>query len=357
MANIKLLQLATFLFCFVAATAIMPCGSARAVEGDVATTTTTTTAPAKAVHHAKKAVKKAAKAEASADAQYVAGGEKTCLQCHETTNTVMEIFQTPHGQKGDPRTPAAAHECETCHGSGANHINGPERGNIGVVFTKHSPTPVAEQNKMCLACHENGARMNWQGSQHMSADVACASCHTIHVKKDPVLVKASQPEKCFTCHAEQRAQSYEFSHHPMREGKVACSDCHNPHGTSGPKLLKENNVNDTCYTCHTDKRGPFLWEHQPVREDCTNCHVPHGSNQARLLKERAPFLCNNCHTGSSHFAGDFNANNLPLHNDGIVPAIPANKTNLSARMLARGCVNCHSAIHGSNSPAGQFFNR
>jgi hypothetical protein len=26
--------------------------------------------------------------------------------------------------------------------------------------------------------------------------------------------------------------------------------------------------------------------------------------------------------------------------------------NRSNRMLSRGCVNCHSAIHGSNHPAG-----
>ena len=32
--------------------------------------------------------------------------------------------------------------------------------------------------------------------------------------------------------------------------------------------LKKDTVNDTCYTCHADQRGPFLWEHQPVSEDC-----------------------------------------------------------------------------------------
>ena len=348
MAKSKFFQLAAFLFCFMAVTAVLPGSIARAAEADA------TAAPTKAVHHAKKAKApaKVHEAAAAADGQYVEGGAKTCLQCHETTNTVMEIFQTPHGQKGDPRTPAAAHECETCHGSGSTHINGPERTNIGVVFTKNSPTPIAEQNKMCLACHEGGKRINWPGSKHQSADVACASCHTIHVKKDPVLAKVTQSEKCFTCHAQQRAESFEYSHHPIREGKVACSDCHNPHGSMGPKLLKEANVNQTCYTCHADKRGPFLFEHQPVRDNCTNCHTPHGSTEARLMKERMNFMCSSCHSAiSANSGGAFGGNASIPHN--------AQGTVFGASALAnqRQCLNCHSQIHGSNSPAGVSFMR
>ena len=33
-------------------------------------------------------------------------------------------------------------------------------------------------------------------------------------------------------------------------------------------MLKEASVNDNCYKCHAEKRGPFLWEHPPVRENC-----------------------------------------------------------------------------------------
>ena len=341
------------------------------------TTTTTTTEAAKPVvakHTKHKKHKKAAKpaaaaataapvaeqaavpaAKAAPASEYVQGGAKTCLQCHATTGTVAQILNTPHAKKADARTPFASHECESCHGASPQHL---EKGETPtVVFKGPHMSPVEAQNKVCLTCHQNGLRMNWQGSQHQSNDLACASCHTIHVSKDPVLVKATQPEKCFTCHAEQRAESFAFSHHPIREGKVVCSDCHNPHGTSGPKLLKEDSVNDTCYTCHADKRGPFLWEHEPVREDCTNCHMPHGSNQARLLKDRPPFLCQDCHANSSHQSAALSGSNLP--GTELAPASNAGNgfTSLNPRMLARGCVNCHSNIHGSNSPAGQYFER
>ena len=65
---------------------------------------------------------------------------------------------------------------------------------------------------------------------------------------------------------------------------MVCSDCHNPHGSVTEALLKKDSINDVCYTCHAEKRGPFLFEHAPVRENCDNCHNPHGSVNEFLLK-------------------------------------------------------------------------
>jgi DmsE family decaheme c-type cytochrome len=313
---------------------------------------------------------------AAAEAQpaaYAPDGAATCLKCHDRgALDATAIFKTPHGVKGDSHTPFAQNGCETCHGASPAHYKatpaeGEKRPSPAVVFKGENASPVAERNKVCLGCHENGLRMDWKGSQHEGSQVACTNCHTVHVQKDPVLVKASQPDKCFTCHAARRADAFKFSHHPIEEGKVVCSDCHNPHGAPGPKLLKEANVNETCYTCHAEKRGPFLWEHEAVRDDCMNCHNPHGSNEARLLKTHLPFLCTNCHSDDTHKGASWNGNMLP----GNAVTIPAagssagavlNNTGavlsaISPRLLDRGCVNCHSQIHGSNSPAGNYFNR
>jgi len=61
---------------------------------------------------------------------------------------------------------------------------------------------------------------------------------------------------------------------------------------------------------HAERRGPFLWSHQPVQEDCTTCHTPHGSNNPALLKARTPWLCQQCHT--SDHSGPMNSGaNLP----------------------------------------------
>jgi len=277
---------------------------------------------------------------------------KTCLTCHGSDPKVTAILHSKMAVIGDPRTPFAQGGCVVCHGDSKKHV-AMQQPYPDIVFSGPHASPVAERNKVCLTCHENGQRMNWEGSAHQNNNVACTNCHTAHAAQDPVLTRLTQPAKCFTCHARQRAESYEYSHHPMREGKVVCSDCHNPHGTAGDtKLLKEFTTNQTCYTCHADKRGPMLWEHQPVREDCLNCHSPHGSNQPRLLKEPLNFLCSSCHSSQANSSGGAfgGAHSIPFGPTG-------SQFFSSALANQRACLNCHSQVHGSNNPNGAYFLR
>jgi DmsE family decaheme c-type cytochrome len=283
------------------------------------------------------------------------GGEQTCLKCHGGDPKVTAILHSPMAMKGDQRTPFAMGGCQACHGDSADHI-AMKKAFPDIVFKGPNASPVEARNSVCLTCHQAGLRMNWQGSAMERAGVACADCHTSHAAKDPVLVKTTQPQQCFTCHARQRAESFMYSHHPIREGLVVCSDCHNPHGSPGDtKGLKEFTTNQTCYNCHADKRGPMLWEHQPVREDCLNCHTPHGSNQPRLIKEQLNFLCSSCHSSSAnHSGGSFSGGaGIPYRGNAPGLAFSFNET----ANTPRGCLNCHSQVHGSNSPAGAYFFR
>ena len=301
------------------------------------------------------AAAKAADEPAAPAAAYAEKGDQTCLKCHDNEQA-SAVLRTPHGMKTDPRTPAANHGCESCHGASPEHVashpaKGEKKALPAIRFSGPNISPVAERNAVCLTCHEGSARINWEGSQHASNDVACSTCHTVHASKDPVLVKETQPEKCFTCHAQQRAESFQRSHHPVREGKVSCADCHAVHGSPGPKLVKEVSINETCYNCHAEKRGPMLWEHQPVRENCDNCHTPHGSSQAAMLTERMPYLCSSCHSATGNNSGGWfgGARSLPGHS-------PSNVA-MNNELNNRSCLNCHSNIHGSNSPGGQAFLR
>ncbi len=268
-------------------------------------------------------------------------GDATCTGCHDADDEfpVLAIGKTRHGVTADNRTPT----CTSCHGESDTHINKPadakERLKPDRTFGKKATTTADSQNSACLSCHQSGARMNWQGSQHQSADVPCAACHQVHTGKDKVRAKATQPETCFACHKEQRGQVNRASSHPILEGKVSCSSCHNPHGAVGPKQLVKNTLNETCYTCHTEKRGPFLWEHPPAREDCSNCHVPHGSIHTPLLKARAPWLCQECHLAQNHPSTAYSGTGIPPRG-------------AAQQVLANGCLNCHSQVHGSNHPSG-----
>jgi len=285
--------------------------------------------------------------------------DAVCTRCHDETDNkpILAIYQTRHGVKADARTPS----CQSCHGPSDDHVKNPRgvtpRPQPEVVFgAKHASAP-GTQNDSCLACHKTGLRMHWSGSEHESRDLSCANCHTAHAARDPVLAKVTQPDVCYACHKTQRAQTHRISTHPILAGEMSCSDCHNPHGSTGPKLLVKNSVNETCYTCHAEKRGPFLWEHAPVVDDCTNCHTPHGSTNAPLLKARAPWLCQECHSGD-HGAAINSGANLPNGNATTVNGLqPLGNQSPRTQTNARACLNCHVLVHGSNHPAGAKFQR
>lgn len=264
---------------------------------------------------------------------YTEGGAKACLDCHDETATVP-ILRTRHAVKNDTRTPFANQECETCHGPSAAHSDKPLKFTTSMAFGPRSEHSMTEQSAVCLGCHQSESRIHWSGSIHASREVGCTSCHKVHARHDAVRDKRTQPEVCFDCHKTQRSQVSRPSHHPITEGKVSCSDCHNPHGSVGPHLMVRDSVNDTCYTCHMDKRGPFLRAHQPVTENCAICHNPHGTINSAMLKMRTPFLCQQCHEPTGH--------------RGRVASLTA-ITGTSANTLGRGCVNCHTSIHGTNS--------
>lgn len=268
-------------------------------------------------------------------------GDAVCTRCHGADDEypVLAIGATKHGTVADGRTPT----CTNCHGQSDTHINRPagaqERPKPTVVFNRKGGAAPEAQNQACLNCHEGGKRTHWHTSLHATNDTTCTSCHQVHTTHDKVRDKREQSQVCFTCHKEQRAQVMRPSRHPIPEGKVACSDCHNAHGSAGPKNLVRDNVNDTCYTCHMEKRGPFVRSHQPVQEDCSICHNAHGTTIPNLLKARAPFLCQECHEPTSH--------------RGLPAGFPTPGTALStstANLLARGCVNCHTNVHGTNNP-------
>jgi DmsE family decaheme c-type cytochrome len=309
-------------------------------------TTAGPAAPAPATAAAPAAESAAAPA-APVTPHYSETGADTCLICHAEPN-VTNIFRTKHARPNDPRGPFGhgGLQCEACHGMGGAHADGGGGPLEGMVdFGKKAQTPAAKQNAQCLGCHQSNTAHDWASSAHAANDVACASCHTLHTIKDAVREAAAQIEVCGSCHQAEHADLNKLSRHPLREGKMACTSCHSPHGSTAPVQLVKNTVNETCTSCHSEKRGPFLWEHQPVAENCANCHNPHGSVQPALLKLRPPFLCQTCHEGAGHPSFVSTPQSLP------------GGSNPSAYLLAGGCTNCHSQIHGSNHPSGRAFMR
>ena len=111
---------------------------------------------------------------------------------------------------------------------------------------------------------------------------------------------------------------------------------------------------ESCYTCHAEKRGPFLHEHAPVRTNCASCHEPHGSNHDKLLNASMPYLCQRCHFKDSGHPGNLYDRSNTLAGSPV--AVPGGTT-ISSRSVDRDCKNCHSQFHGSNSFSGVAFGR
>ncbi len=279
----------------------------------------------------------AVKAPSAQQAEYV--GQETCLGCHEG-----KIAPGAHARAFNPNSPAATQGCESCHGPGKAHV---DAGGDITQIKRLQQISASEASESCTTCHDRKAHALWAGSQHDTRNVGCLSCHSVHSPKSAVgqLKAKNESELCASCHRAVVNKQNRFNHMPVREGKMACASCHNVHGSANVKLLKAGTtVDESCTSCHQEKRGPYLWEHAPVSDACVTCHDPHGSNNERMLVAKQPFLCQRCHVTSRH---------PPTVYDNYLL-----KTNQNAnKIYGRSCVVCHQMVHGSNSPNGKAFLR
>jgi DmsE family decaheme c-type cytochrome len=257
-------------------------------------------------------------------------GSETCATCH--TEESKKFDSNPHAKLALEHSGTGV-TCESCHGPGKAHV---ESGGDKTKIFDPATAPAKAVDATCLSCHA-GTHPNFLRSPHAKANVSCVSCHTVHqAAPETVLLKAAQPMLCFQCHTDVKPAFDMPFHHKVNEGLVTCSDCHDPHGTFGNNNLKSTaDQNMICTKCHTETRGPFVYEHAAVKaEGCLGCHTPHGSQNARLLNmPNVNTLCNQCHSPVAA---------------GTVHSMGAGSSEITP------CISCHTMIHGSDiNPA--FF--
>ncbi|WP_167854826.1 DmsE family decaheme c-type cytochrome [Mangrovimicrobium sediminis] len=264
-----------------------------------------------------------------------------CLDCHspEPDSPVHAIYDNVHGTLEG----GGANACTACHGASEVHDRRGKRAAPDVSFGPRWPADLETRNGACVSCHASGDQLLWTGSAHQQEDMACTDCHTLHRASDPILDDRQATAFCGECHSQVRGELRLPSHHPIAEGELACGDCHNPHGSAGDAALRETSINDNCLGCHQEKRGPFLWEHEPVSEDCSLCHRSHGSVHDRLLVARGPALCQQCHSAAFHPSVPYGGESLG--------------GNSGAYVVGKDCLNCHGQVHGSNHPSGARLTR
>ncbi|HKM89288.1 MAG TPA: DmsE family decaheme c-type cytochrome, partial [Candidatus Acidoferrales bacterium] len=276
---------------------------------------------------------KAPAAAPDASSDYV--GAEVCKTCHEdmpSKGFYKTYEDSPHYVTMlDTKKGPEWHGCEACHGPGKAHVEG--GGDKTKIFT-FKDASAKDISDRCLKCHQYGQEhANFSRSVHIQNNVSCVDCHSPHhPKENQFLMREKQPVLCYGCHIEIKQQFSRTFHHRVNEGLVRCTDCHNPHGGTLARQLRASSAEDTvCFKCHSDKAGPFVYEHQVVKiEGCVSCHIPHGSSNPRLLKRsQVNILCLECHS---------------LTVDLGAPAVPSFH-NQSQKYQA--CTLCHTAIHGS----------
>ncbi|MFL6448324.1 MAG: cytochrome c3 family protein [Bryobacteraceae bacterium] len=295
-------------------------------------------------------------------------GVEICSACHQ--DQAQQFSKTVHA-KAAPSTAKVGTACESCHGPGKAHSDAMMAASGDAQKTAAARKLIysfrgkpADNAAGCLRCHSTSHDQSlFSRSQHKLVGVSCEQCHSAHLLvpasenasaglRSPQehffqvpalreetrwlhesLLKKRQPDLCFGCHSTIAAKFTLPAHHRVPEGFMKCTDCHSPHGTLNISQLRKVNF-EVCTGCHTEKRGPYVYEHPAVRvEGCTACHSPHGTVERHLLlRTEGRFLCLQCHV-------DPQAANVPHGRLGF--------------QTLGDCTRCHATIHGSN--VNQFF--
>jgi predicted CXXCH cytochrome family protein len=287
-------------------------------------------------------------------------GSETCKACHE--DQFKSVASTKHGKLSQMESwKDKVQGCESCHGGGKAHSEEPSAANIISFKNKNSK----EISETCLGCHAGKeSHNNFRRGEHWRNNVGCTECHTAHgpdtasfkagsitspsetSRENPseatfAMLKKSEPQLCISCHSETKAQFGKPFHHKVLEGTMKCSDCHNAHGGFDAKQTKlAVGTEAACVKCHTDKQGPFVFEHAPLKaEGCATCHSSHGSANPKMLKRpQVRQLCLECHSGITNQLSDG----------------PTGGPHSQTSIRSQNCTVCHSAIHGSNT-SNVFF--
>lgn len=267
-------------------------------------------------------------------------GMTRCRLCHQDI-TVRFQNENPHNSATRDVDGTSVAGCETCHGGGGLHVSSMDAAVIG----RFGQGETLAESSVCLGCHaEEPSHADRFTDPHQGNAVGCSSCHSVHTPEPATpLLRATPNALCSDCHAAEAARFLQPFAHPVdalslhsAASVMACIDCHSPHGGQTESSLLGDHANQAvCLSCHSDKRGPFAFEHLPMvtGDGCTSCHSPHGSPNPRLLvRSSVGSLCLECHTNSASAFG------------GTPPAFHNLRT-----MRFQNCTVCHTAIHGSHA--------
>ena len=205
------------------------------------------------------------------------------------------------------------------------------------------------QNRTCLNCHSGGKRTHWRGSSHPGNDVTCTHCHTLHLPSDPVLAKDNPARSMFPL-PQDPTRGDACAIHAWRRLRKG--------GVLGlPQRARRSRAETTATTA-----GQRRLLHLPCRIARS---VPVGAPAGVRRLHALPHPARLEHCATVEGAAAMVVSKLPrrfaTYHASAFRARTFNRAQAAQTrlrlLLARACLNCHSAIHGSNHPSGARFTR
>lgn len=215
------------------------------------------------------------------ESDYAQTDSKRCASCHQLGDhsPVDTMLASVHGP-AQAGTPMNGKGCEQCHGSSAAHAESPTTIKPGVSFGPTWTDPVAQQNGVCLSCHEKNIAKHWREGRHGQENLTCVSCHDLH-STDTKMTAEKQLHACTQCHKVQK----QGMHHLGKdlEKGLGCATCHNPHANPKPVVSLLQNRSEGCRTCHdlkamqasvdvSEKAKIYHKAMARVDRTCIDCH-------------------------------------------------------------------------------------
>jgi len=145
-------------------------------------------------------------------------GSETCNVCHE--DIYNGFAKSPHHVvEVDAKRGWQGRACESCHGPGQAHTEGPSPDNI----RDPAKLTAAAADQICLACHLNQpTQVGRPESSHAKNQISCTTCHKVHGSEPLVVRKAEATNKlCGSCHLNVWAQFQRPFHHKLPEGAMS----------------------------------------------------------------------------------------------------------------------------------------
>jgi DmsE family decaheme c-type cytochrome len=253
-----------------------------------------------------------------------------CFECHD--EMAPSLDNTAHSLSSSGKNGAGPRiACTDCHVGDRRHWEvDPDE----FPMTSPAKLPARDEAQLCMPCHQTSHQQNMvERNVHLTSNINCSACHSVHEAKEPVLLRVPQTTLCLDCHRGVEGSFAKPYRHPVNDGIVKCSECHMTLDLTRRELSR--NGTNMCMKCHGEFEGPFLHEHQATVDysteegGCIACHEPHGSNLPRMLNQpyEGPHfqLCSQCHS-------------VPRHN-----------SNIQHGTMWAGvpCSDCHTDIHGS----------